>query len=123
MVNNYDQELIDIAKKNLRIYYDRCGETLYSLSRKSGLTENAINKVILGDSYPRLDTLVRICDAMGISPDILFKRELSETIDIENAEILRNYCGIGDPDLRAMVRHTARELKMYEIKGSQPAEQ
>ena len=113
--NKYDQELVRVAKDNLRNCFEKSGHTLYSLSRKCGLTENAINKIIFGDSYPRLDSLAKVCNAMGVNTGDIFSREKTSEMEAETTSLIRDYTGLPDPDMRSAVRHMVRELKLIEL--------
>lgn len=42
------------------------GWSQYRLAKESGLSREAIAKFELGKHMPKLDTLIRLCDALGI---------------------------------------------------------
>jgi DNA-binding Xre family transcriptional regulator len=61
--------------ENLRDILDQKGVNQKQLSEISGVSENGISKIFLGTRQIRFDTLEDICNALEISPGILFEEK------------------------------------------------
>ena len=63
---------LEIYQKNIRAAYIASGKSLAALIRETNLSRNAIKAILSGQTNPRIDTLIILCDAMDISPADLF---------------------------------------------------
>jgi transcriptional regulator with XRE-family HTH domain len=45
------------------------GLTAYALARRSGVSKQALSKLLSGDSRPSWDTVVKLADALGVSTE------------------------------------------------------
>jgi transcriptional regulator with XRE-family HTH domain len=47
----------------------REGLTAYALAQRSGVSKQALSKLLSGDSRPSWDTVVKLADALGVSTE------------------------------------------------------
>ena len=70
-----DNQNLAIKIKNLR---NRKGFTQEQLSEESKLSLRTIQRIEKGESIPRGDTLVKLTQALGVTPDDLLEWEIPE---------------------------------------------
>jgi transcriptional regulator with XRE-family HTH domain len=64
---------MDTFKTRLRFYMKQAGLNPTSLSRKAGLNVTAVRDILAheGTPNPRIDTFIKLCRALGVSPEQL----------------------------------------------------
>lgn len=82
-----------LSKENLRTLIDRSGQTFGSIAKETGISENSIEKYLMGEN-PSVSTLCRLCDFFGVSADYLLGRSSTEDV----SELFHRYS-----ELRRMV--------------------
>ena len=76
----YDTEenCMELAEK-LKKICEAKGSTPYKLAKEAGISSSTISEFLKGNSKPRIDTLLIICNQLGISmTDFLEEREVME---------------------------------------------
>lgn len=74
--------------KQLQLYRERAGYSQEALAEQIECSTIFISYIERGEKSPSLDTLVKLANALDISVDILFGKELKNYI----ITITRNYC-------------------------------
>lgn len=73
--NQIGRKLYEIRKK--------CGLTQFDVAEKASLSDRTYADIERGHVNMRVDTLLKICDVLHITPnDILTKKDLDSTIDL-----------------------------------------
>ena len=78
------------AKKlgqNIKKYRKKAGLTQDKAAELSGLSVNYFRQLELGNKTPRLETFIKIAEALHVSADRLLSGNLSWTPDIVNGEL------------------------------------
>ena len=68
--DQFEGDVMDTFKTRLRFYMRRAGLNPTSLSRKARLNVSAVRDIFrhAGTPHPRIDTFVKLCRALGVSP-------------------------------------------------------
>lgn len=75
----------NLIGKNLYKYRKKCGLTQFEVAEKAGLSDRTYADIERGQTIMRIDTLLKICDVLGITPnDILTEEDLDSTIDLDS---------------------------------------
>lgn len=69
------------------------GFTPYQLSKKSGVPLSTINSMLKKNTYPRIDTLEKICTACGITLSQFFT-DRSSAFTLEQEKLVYYYNGL-----------------------------
>lgn len=96
--------MIDIAKRIVQLRKDQ-GLSQYALWKKSDVTQGALSQYESGSKTPSIDTLERICKALGVSMSEFFRIPVEDTekragLSYSEEELLRFYRGLRDEDKR-----------------------
>ena len=80
---------MDTFKARLKFYMSRAGLNPTSLSRKARLNVSAVRDIFrhTGTPNPRIDTFVKLCRALGISPHHL-SRDVASLYSARQLEML-----------------------------------
>lgn len=82
---------IEFGKKMTR-FRNKTGLSLVLLSKKTGISVNSLSKIETGETFPRMKNILKICNALDVSPDIL-----TETGDsISGKHAIEEYLSILD---------------------------
>ena len=65
---------MDINKKIQSLCFER-GWSIYELAQESGLTQSTITSMFNRGNPPKIDTLIMICDAFGITLSQFFMED------------------------------------------------
>lgn len=77
---NTEEKCTELSEK-LKKICEAKGSTPYKLAKKAGLSSSTISGFLKGKSKPRIDTLLIICNQLGISmTDFLDERERMESM-------------------------------------------
>lgn len=63
---------LEIFRQNINAAYVASGKSIAALIRETHLSRNAVKAILSGQTNPRIDTLIILCDAIDISPADLF---------------------------------------------------
>ena len=83
---NVDSEL-QVVYERLKEARKRAGLTQLELSLQSGVSQNMITYIETGKRTPTLTTLLKLCNALNITPAILFA-DSSEDIKSAKATVI-----------------------------------
>lgn len=72
MIEEKYQEQLDFILKRLREERQKANLSQIELSFAAGLSQNQVNCIESGRSIPNLYTVIKLCDALNIRPEILF---------------------------------------------------
>ena len=68
----YDPEKVcERILKQIRRYSEREGLTMSSLAREAGLSASTISEMMCGKTRPQVYTLMKICNVLDVSMDVL----------------------------------------------------
>ena len=71
-----EEKCMELAEK-LKKICEAKGSTPYKLAKEAGISSSTISEFLKGNSKPRIDTLLIICNQLGISmTDFLEEREV-----------------------------------------------
>lgn len=76
-----------ILGQNIKKYRKKAGLTQDKAAELSGLSVNYFRQLELGNKTPRLETFIRIAEALHVSADRLLSGNLSWTPDIVTGEL------------------------------------
>lgn len=71
------EELEKYVCESLKRERERLGMSQLALSYESEVSQNMITYIETGKRTPSLHTILKLCDAMNISPAILFPQDIS----------------------------------------------
>lgn len=72
----------DLIGKNLYKYRKKAGLTQIEVSEKANLSDKTYADIERGTANMRVDTLIKICKVLNITPnDILYKKDLNSNDD------------------------------------------
>lgn len=96
--------MVYINKKISRLCEERKW-TLYTLSEKTDIPYSTLNSSINRDAPPKFDTLVRICDAFGISLAQFFvdENESFEVLDGKEKELISLFRNLSKEKQNALI--------------------
>ena len=66
------QEQVNFVLSRLREERQKAGMSQIELSFAAGLSQNQVNCIESGRNIPNLCTIIKLCDALKIRPEILF---------------------------------------------------
>lgn len=78
-----------------------CGKqriTVYRLSQMTGITQTVLGKIIKGKSVPTIQTLDRICEALGISLAQFFAEDELPGLSEDQQEFVETWNGLNAAD-------------------------
>ncbi len=67
------------------------GWSMYKLAEESMLTQSTISNMFVRKSYPSIPTLIKICEALGISLAEFFLEKETSTQTTEEKILIENY--------------------------------
>ena len=86
-----EEKCMELAEKRKKICEAK-GSTPYTLAKEAGISSSTISEFLKGNSKPRIDTLLIICNQLGISmTDFLEEREVMEQYAKEEEELVKVY--------------------------------
>lgn len=71
--------------ENLQFLRSRAGATQEQLAERLGVSRQSVSKWESDQSYPEMDTLLRICDLYGVSLDTLLRGSAEERLSADTA--------------------------------------
>ena len=80
--------------KNIQKYRLARGMTQDAAAEKSGLSTNYFRQIELGHKVPRLETFLKIADALDVSTDLLFTGNINRSPEIRGNELLEKMAGL-----------------------------
>lgn len=93
---NIEAKCVELSRK-FREISEANGSTPYKLARKAGISSSTISGFLKGKSKPRIDTLLIICNQLGISmTDFLGERERLEQYARDERELVKVYRSLSD---------------------------
>ena len=88
---NSKEKSKEIAQKFRKLCEAR-GTTPYKVASRAGLSTSTISCFLAGKTIPRMDTMLMLCDELGISiSDFFDERELEDLQTQEEKSILEVY--------------------------------
>lgn len=72
------QEQVNFVLSRLREERQKAGMSQIELSFAAGLSQNQVNCIESGRNIPNLCTIIKLCDALKIRPEILFSTSNEE---------------------------------------------
>lgn len=100
----------ELAAKFKQLCAER-GTTPYKIARHSGLSSSTVSCFLTGKTVPRIDTMMILCNQLGISiTDIFDEREMVEVHAQEEELILHTYRNLPEDKKKAVLKY----LKMLD---------
>ena len=100
----------ELAEKFKQLCAER-GTTPYKIARHSGLSSSTVSCFLTGKTVPRIDTMMILCNQLGISiTDIFDEREMVEVHAQEEELILHTYRNLPEDKKKAVLEY----LKMLD---------
>ena len=100
----------ELAAKFKQLCAER-GTTPYKIPRHSGLSSSTVSCFLSGKTVPRIDTMMILCNQLGISiTDIFDEREMVEVHAQEEELILHTYRNLPEDKKKAVLKY----LKMLD---------
>ena len=91
----------ELAAKIKQLCAER-GTTPYKIARHSGLSSSTVSCFLTGKTVPRMDTMMILCNQLGISiTDIFDEREMVEVHAQEEELILHTYRNLPEDKKKA----------------------
>ena len=84
MVEKEYQEQLDFVLGRLKEERQKANMSQMELSFAAGLSQNQVNCIESGRNIPNLYTLIKLCAALNIRPEILFSSTNNEREKIRN---------------------------------------
>lgn len=78
MKNDEYQEQVNLVLSRLKQERLKAGMSQIELSFAAGLSQNQVNCIESGRNIPNLCTIIKLCDALKIRPEILFSTSNEE---------------------------------------------
>ena len=72
MIEDECQKQVDFVLARIKEERQKANMSQIELSFAAGLSQNQVNCIESGRNIPNLSTLIKICDALKIRPEILF---------------------------------------------------
>lgn len=93
---NTEEKCMELSEKLKKICVAK-GSTPYKLAKKAGISSSTISGFLKGKTKPRIDTLLIICNHLGISmTDFLDERERMEKYAKDEKELITVYRSLSD---------------------------
>ena len=103
----------ELAEKFKQICAER-GTTPYKIAQKSGLSSSTVSCFQAATTVPRVDTLMILCNQLGISvSDFFGEREVSQTQTEDEENILKMYRNLPE-DRKMALRTYLKMLNQYQ---------
>lgn len=100
----------ELAEKFKQLCAER-GTTPYKIARHSGLSSSTVSCFLTGKTVPRIDTMMILCNRLGISiTDIFDEQEMVEVHAQEEELILHTYRNLPEDKKKAVLKY----LKMLD---------
>lgn len=84
MIEKEYQEQVNLVLARLKEERQKANMSQIELSFAAGLSQNQINCIESGRNIPNLYTIIKICDALKIRPEILFEATDEEREEAKN---------------------------------------
>ena len=84
MVEKEYKEQLDFVLSRLKEERQKANMSQIELSFAAGLSQNQVNCIESGRNIPNLYTLIKLCDALKIRPEVLFSQTDSEREQIRD---------------------------------------
>ncbi len=84
MVEQEYKEQLDFVLSRLREERQKANMSQIELSFAAGLSQNQVNCIEAGRNIPNLYTLLKLCDALKIRPEVLFSQPDSQREQVRN---------------------------------------
>lgn len=78
--------------ENLRIYRKQQGLTQFDVAEAAGLSSRAYTDIERGTANTRIETFIKICNVLNVTPDMILMEEIKETPDMESIISQLNNC-------------------------------
>lgn len=78
------QEQVNFVLSRLKEERQKAGMSQIELSFAAGLSQNQVNCIESGRNIPNLCTIIKLCDALKIRPEILFSTSNEERENARN---------------------------------------
>lgn len=98
---NVEAKCVELSRK-FREISEANGSTPYKLARKAGISSSTISGFLKGKSKPRIDTLLIICNQLGI---FMEERESMEQYARDEQELVKAY--------RSLSKEKRKQLSTY----------
>lgn len=107
---NTKEKCEEIARKFVELCNER-GTTPYKIARYSGLSSSTISCFLAGKTVPRIDTMMILCNYLGVSvTDIFDEREMAEVHAQDEEIVLHTYRNLPAEKRKAFMNY----LKMLD---------
>lgn len=112
---NSKEKCKEIAQK-FRQICEAQGTTPYKVARKAGLSSSTISCFLAGRTIPRVDTMLMLCNQLGISvTDFFEERELAALQTQEEENLLDTYRSLS-AQKKELLQIYLKMLMQYEDK-------
>ena len=88
MIEEEYQKQLDFILARLKEERQKANMSQIELSFAAGLSQNQVNCIESGRNIPNLYTLIKLCDALNIRPEILFDVPNNEREQAKNERLL-----------------------------------
>lgn len=103
----------ELAEKFKQLCAER-GTTPYKIARHSGLSSSTVSCFLTGKTVPRIDTMMILCNQLGISiTDIFDEREMVEVHAQEEELILHTYRNLPEDKKKAVLKISQNAGPVY----------
>lgn len=102
--------------QQLTVIAESIGMTQYGIAKETGLSQPYVNGIFKGQKTPTLETLKKICSALGITLAEFFAED-EKQVDPMERQLLSAYRQLGDQQRSSLVAIAdvmAVEYKKYE---------
>ena len=94
---------MDVNKKIEKMCYQR-GWSMYELAQEAGITQSTLTSMIKRGNPPKIDTLICICEAFGITLSQFFMEdEQLEVLNENEKELISLFRRLSDTKKQALV--------------------
>ena len=84
MIEKECQEQVDFVLARIKEERQKANMSQIELSFAAGLSQNQVNCIESGRNIPNLSTLIKICDALKIRPEVLFSQTDNQREQLRN---------------------------------------
>ena len=110
ILTDYDRELINGIVQRIDFLRAEQELTMYQLALRANMSENSLKFIYKKQSYPNINSLYKICEALGISMSdfFLFEHGGARFTKTE-LELLRNYEAL-TPEAKMLLLELSKHL-------------
>ena len=101
---NTKEKCLEIARRFEQLCEER-GTTPYKIGRYSGLSSSTVSYFLAGKTFPRIDTVMILCNQLGVTvADIFDERERVEVTAQDEEMVLHTYRNLPEGKKKAFLK-------------------